>query len=171
MRWIVPPFISAIYALLGTPGGGFRVTVWVLSWIYKFGGTLYVIFPPSVAPYTIPCLLPPSFHSRLHNHCTAHKGLSSQVQPRLARIKERFQLKMFFPSLFCLPPRSCFPFSSHVLQFFLLLAFVAHFSRMFPSCWPIFFSIYPVPYSSKRAVFKMEKHKSLLPACRVCPLP
>lgn len=52
----------------------------------------------------------------------------------MARIKERFQLKMFFPSLFFFPSTSsfpllsCFPLSSHILFFHVLLIFVAHFS-------------------------------------------
>lgn len=95
---------------------------------------------------------PPSFHSRLHNHCTAHKGLSSQVQSRLARIKERFQLKMFFPSLFFFPPPApslsflVFPFLLTSLQLFSLThicctlftyvsSILAHFLRHI-SCSP-----------------------------------
>ena len=143
VRWIVPPFISSIHARLGTLGGGFRVTVWVLSWIYK-SGERFMSFSPSVAPYTIPCLPPPSFHSRLHNHCTAHKGLSSQVQPRLARIKERFQLKMFFPSLFFCLPTLVFPFllmsSNSFFYLHLLHTFHICFLRAgpFPSLYILF---------------------------------
>lgn len=84
------------------------------------------------------------FHSRLHNRCVAHKGLSSQVQPRLARIKERFQLKMFYPFLLFLgpttsplhPPHTSSLFlSSHVIQFLIILLLVAHFSLMLHSHW------------------------------------
>lgn len=117
----------------------------------QLGGMLYVMVslphlpPPSLTPP------PPSpcFHSRLHNRRTAHKGLSSQVQPRLARIKERFQLKMFFPPFFSsifffLGPttsllHSCGPpptfFSPHVIQFLIFLLLVAHFSLMLRSRW------------------------------------
>lgn len=93
-----PPYFLPSMPCKGTLGEDFRVTVWVLSWIYKLG-ECFMSFSPPLQPLT-PSTTSPSFHSRLHNHCTAHKGLSSQVQPRLARIKERFQLKMFFPSLF-----------------------------------------------------------------------
>lgn len=107
-----------------TLGGGFRVTVWDLSWIYKLGERFMSFPPPSAAPLTIHS---PPLHSPFSfipgytiTDYTAHKGLSSQVQPRLARIKERFQLKMFFPfflfssvsSLLLLP---CFPLSSPIL--------------------------------------------------------
>lgn len=99
------------------------VTVWVLSWIYKLG-ECFMSFSPPLQPLT-PSTASPSFHSRLHNHCTAHKGLSSQVQPRLARIKERFQHKMFFPHFFKL-----------------LLPFSFLFSLFF-SCHPVFFPFTP----------------------------
>lgn len=65
----------------------------------SWGNALCHFLPPAPQPLT-PSTASPSFHSRLHNHCTAHKGLSSQVQPRLARIKERFQHKMFFSHFF-----------------------------------------------------------------------
>ena len=151
VRWIcapAPSLLSPIYALQGDTGWGFQGDCLGLVMDLQVGGTLYVIFSPSVGPYTIHSPSPPSFHSRLHNHCTAHKGLSSQVQPRLARIKERFQLKMFFPSLFFFPStssfplRSCFPFSSHnsLFQSYLLLTFHSCFlhTGLFPSHFILF---------------------------------
>lgn len=100
---------SSIDTLQGDTGWGFQGDCLGLVMDLQVKGRLYVIFSPFVAPYTIHS--PPSFHSRLHNHCTAHKGLSSQVQPRLARIKERFQREMFFPSLFFFPPPPPYLFS------------------------------------------------------------
>lgn len=71
---------------------------------------------------------PPSLHHLQPLHffipgytITAHKGLSSQVQPRLARIKKRFQHKMFFPHFF----KQLLP-SSFLFSFFF-------------SCHPFFF--------------------------------
>lgn len=142
-----PPFFLPSMPCRGTRG--FQGDCLGLVMDLQVGGTLYVIFSPSVGPYTIPSPPPPSFHSRLHNHCTAHKGLSSQVQARLARIKERFQLKMFFPSLFFFPSTgsfplaSCFPFSSHnsLFQSYLLLTFHSCFlhTGIFPSHFILFY--------------------------------
>lgn len=112
MHWMcawTPSLFSPIYALQGDTGWVFQGDCLGLVTDLQVRGTLYVIFSFSVAPYTIHS--PPSFYSRLHNHCTAHKGLSSQVQPRLARIKECFQLKMFFPLFFFFPqPAPSLPF-------------------------------------------------------------
>lgn len=155
-----PPFVLPSMPCRGTLGGGFRVTVWVLSWIYKSFMSFSPPPPPSAASYTIHS--PPFFHSRLHNHCTAHKGLSSQVQPRLARIKERFQLKMFFPSLFSFLFPETSSFSPPVLfsLFFLikLIIFVhLHFLRVRLFSFPI--------------CLVLCQNKSVLPPRRVCHLP
>lgn len=138
----------------------------------QFGGMLYVIFSPAPPPFCSPTHHSqpsphhPCFHSRLHNHCTAHKGLSSQVQPRLARIKERFQLKMFFPFLLfffstnLFPLLSCFPFASHVIQFLIFRIFVAHFSLVFLPPWLISLPIYQ-DLCQSRSFFSMEKQATL----------
>lgn len=135
MHWMcawTPSLFSPIYALQGDTGWVFQGDCLGLVTDLQVRGTLYVIFSFSVAPCTIHS--PPSFYSRLHNHCTAHKGLSSQVQPRLARIKECFQLKMFFPPLFLFSSTSSFPslscfLISGILRFFLLFMFVVTFHK------------------------------------------
>lgn len=132
------------------------------------------LHPPFCSPmhHSQPSPHHPCFHSRLHNHCTAHKGLSSQVQPRLARIKERFQLKMFFPFLLSfffnqpLPSPFLFSlcFSCHPIPYFshicctlfthvssILAHFPPHISRSL----------------SKRSLFFQWKNKPLLTSYRV----
>ena len=122
---LVPSLRSPIDALQGDTGWGFQGDCLGLVMDLQVGGTLYVIFSPLCSPLHHP-QPPPSFHSRLHNHCAAHKGLSSQVQPRLARIKERFQLKMFFPSLFFFPQPA--PSLSFLVFPFLLISSNSLFS-------------------------------------------
>lgn len=141
----------------------YRVTVWVLSWIYNLGEGFMSFSPPatplfcSPTHHSQPSPRHPCFHSRLHNHCTAHKGLSSQVQPRLARIKERFQLKMFFPFLLSLfffnqPLPSPFlfslRFSCHPIPFF----FLAYLLHTFHSCF-FHTGSFPSPYMSRSLSF------------------
>ena len=154
----------------GDTGWGFQGDCLGLVMDLQVGGTLYVILP-LCSPLHHPLPPPPqlSFQVTQSLHCT--QGVVITGAAEIGQDKGTLPAQDVFPLSFLLPPHSCFPFSSHVLQFFLLLAFVAHFSHMFPPCWPISFSIYLVPYLTKRAVFKMEKHKSLLPAHRVCPLP
>lgn len=130
-----PSLLSSIHALQGDTRWGFQVDSLGLVMDLQVRGTLYVIFSPSVAPYTIAS--PPFFHSRLHNHCTAHKGLSSQVQPRLARIKESFQLKMFFSSLFFFPQPA-------------------------PNLFSLFFSCVPNPILTHISYFPSTSARSLL---------
>lgn len=119
-------------------------------------------FLPLCSPLTPSTAPPLPFHSRLHNHCTAHKGLSSQVQPRLARIKERFQLKMFFPSLFFFPQPAPFLFS----LFFscpLILSFAHICCTLFTCVSSILadFLSYISFFSVKASRFKMEKQVTI----------
>lgn len=162
MCWIcapAPSLLSSIYTLQGDTGWGFQVDCLGLVMDLQVKGTLYVIFSPSVAPYTIHS--PPFFHSRLHNHCTAHKGLSSQVQPRLARIKESFQLKMFFPSLLFSSTNSLlvFPFllmySNSSFNSYLLFSF--HLCLLHTGPSPIYITIFLV----KASCLQKNKKKSL----------
>lgn len=46
VRWICAPAPSLLSPCRGTLGGGFRVTVWVLSWIYKSGERFMSFSPP-----------------------------------------------------------------------------------------------------------------------------
>ncbi len=166
MCWIcapAPSLLSPIRALQGDTGWRFQVDCLGLVMDLQVGGNALCHFLPLCSPLT-PSTASPSFHSRLHNHCTAHKGLSSQVQPRLARIKERFQLKMFFPSLFFFPQPA--PSLSFLVFPFLLMSsnsfFCSYLLHTVHLCF-IHTVLFPSPYIfflSKQAVLKW-KNKSL----------
>lgn len=138
-------FFTIVNALQGDTEWGFWGDCLNLVMDLQVRGMLYVIFfslpPQSLTTSTGS----PSSHSRLHNHCTAHKGLSSQVQPRLARIKEHFQHKMFFPFFFQTASSLFF-----LLFLFLLvlssvfLPILLHFSRISSISYPINLVIYRI---------------------------
>lgn len=176
LHWIcapAPSFLSPIFAPQGDTGWGFSGDCLGLVMDLQVGGMLYVIFSPSVAPYTIHSFPLLSFQVTQSLHCTqgvvitgaAEIGQDKGTLPA----QDVFPLSFLFSSSF-FPLLSCFPFSSHVLQFFLLLIFVAHFSLMFLPYWPISFSIYLVLCQSM-VISKMEKQVTPLPSYRVCSLP
>lgn len=122
VRWICAPalsLLSPIYALQGDTGWGFQGDCLGLVMDLQVGGTLYVIFSPSVAPYTIHSLPLLSFQVTQSLHCTqgvvitgaAEIGQDKGTLPA----QDVFPLSFLFSSTSSFPLLSCFPFSSHVL--------------------------------------------------------
>ncbi len=120
--WIctsAPCLLSPIYALQGDTGWGFQGDCLGLVMDLQVGGTLYVIFSPSVAPYTIHSLPLLSFQVTQSLHCTqgvvitgaAEIGQDKGTLPA----QDVFPLSFLFSSTSSFPLLSCFPFSSHVL--------------------------------------------------------
>lgn len=139
------------------PAGGHWVGVsgWLSGSCHGFkswGNALCHFVSPSVALYTIRSLPLISFQVTQSLHCTqgvvitgaAEIGQDKGTLPA----QDVFPLSFLFSSTSSFPILSCFPFSSHVLSFFLFLIFVAH-SLLFPPYWPISFSIYLVLCQSK----------------------
>lgn len=123
-HWIcasAPSLLSPIYALQGDTGWGFQGDCLGLVMNLQVGGTLYVIFSPSVAPYTIHSLPLLSFHVTQSLHCTqgvvitgaAEIGQDKGTLPA----QDVFPFSFLFASTSSFPLLPCFPFSSHVLLF------------------------------------------------------
>ena len=127
-------FLHSCMPCKGTLDGGYWGDYLGLVLDFQVRGMLYVIFSPLCSPLhhsEPPPLFIPGYT------ITAHKGLSSQVQPRLARIKERFQHKMFFSHFFkqLLPSffLYSFLFSCHpIISFTHTSALLTHFLHFLP---------------------------------------
>lgn len=136
----------------------------------QVGGMLYVIFSPSVAPHTIHSLPLLSFQVTQSLHCT--QGVVITGAAEIGQDKGTLPAQDVFPLFFStsfFPLLSCFPFSSHVLQFFLLPQICCTlFTRV--SCILAHFPLHISCSLSKQVVLKW-KNKSLLPSHRVCSLP
>lgn len=84
----------------------------------------------------------------------------------MARIKERFQLKMFFPSLFFFPQHSSFPLLSCFLFFFLMSSNSFFYSYLLHAFHLCFLHTGPFPslyilFAVKAGCFKMEKQVTI----------
>lgn len=122
----------------------------------QVGGMLYVIFSPSGAPYTIHSLPLISFQVTQSLHCT--QGVVITGAAEIGQDKGMLPAQDVFPPFFSISffaLLSCFPFSSHVGQFFLLPSLIAHFSLMLVPCWLISSPYILFPFEA--GCFKMEK--------------
>lgn len=149
----------------------YRVTVWVLSWIYNLG-ECFMSFslppPPFLQPHAPFAAFPPppllSFQVTQSLHCTqgvvitgaAEIGQDKGTLPA----QDVFPLSSLFFSTNLFPLLSCFPFASHVIQFLIFHIFVAHFSLMFLPYWLISLPIYQ-DLCRSGSFFSMEKQATL----------
>lgn len=155
----------------GDTGWGFQGDCLGLVMDLQVGGTLYVIFSPSVAPYTIPCLSPPqlSFQVTQSLHCT--QGVVITGAAEIGQDKGTLPAQDVFPLsfLFASPLLFSLFFSCPpILSFTCICCTLFTYDSSVLAHFPLYISS---SLFVKAGFFKMEKHKSLLPARRVCPLP